>query len=89
MPQIVFTAHLAQVGPRDGLTVPGETVAQALDAAFALYPRLGGYILDDQRRLRPHIAIFVDGLRLPQAAALQKPIMPDTEVYVLQALSGG
>ena len=88
MPRVAFTAHLARVGPPE-VDVAGGTVGAALDAVFALYPRLGGYILDDQGRLRPHIAVFVDGARLRNEEALGRPIAPDTEVYVLQALSGG
>ena len=34
----------------------------ALDAYFATAPRVRSYILDDQGRLRRHVAIFIDGV---------------------------
>ena len=39
-------------------------VLEALDRVFALFPRLENYVLDDQRRLRRHVVIFVDGERV-------------------------
>ena len=47
------------------------------------------YVLDDQGRLRKHVCIFADGTRLPREAALTHPIRPDSELHVMQALSGG
>ena len=60
-----------------------------LDQVAADYPRLKTYVLDDQGRLRKHIAIFVDGVMQPRERALALPVGDRTEVYVFQALSGG
>jgi sulfur carrier protein ThiS len=87
--RVNFTAHLAQVGPREEERVSGPTVIAVLDRIFARYPRLESYVLDDQRRLRRHVVIFVDGERVPPEAALQRAVGEDSEIYVLQALSGG
>jgi molybdopterin converting factor small subunit len=87
--RVVFTAHLAQVGPREEERVSGPTVIAVLDEIFARYPRLEGYVLDDQRRLRRHVVIFIDGARVPPEAVLQRAVDADSEIYVLQALSGG
>ena len=88
MPRVAFTAHLAQIGPPE-VEVEGGTIGAALAAVFRVHPRLKGYILDDQERLRQHIAVFVDGRRLANEDALAKSVAPHTEIYVLQALSGG
>jgi len=89
MPRVTFTAHLAAIGPPDDTPVPGATVKAALDAVFADYPRLEGYILDDQSRPRHHIVIFVDGARCSNDNVLQMAVAPSSEIFVLQALSGG
>ena len=89
MARVVFTAHLAGVGPRDEERSPGATVIEVLDGLFARYPRLEGYVLDDQRRLRRHVVIFVDGARAPAETVLQQDVSAESEIYVLQALSGG
>ena len=89
MARIVFTSHLARVGPADEMSVPGATVLEALDHVFAHYPKLEGYVLDDQRRLRKHVTIFVDGAQAQAEAALRQAVGEASEIYVLQALSGG
>jgi len=85
MPRITFTAHLRRWAPSGPVIVPGTTVRLALESVFAEYPALRLYVLDEQRRLRKHVALFVDGTR----AALDDAVPQNAEIYVLQALSGG
>ncbi len=89
MPRLVFTAHLANVGPRDEREVPGDTVRAALEAVFAEFPRLRNYVLDDQDRVRKHVVVFIDGARWTNDEVLDLRVSPASEIYVLQALSGG
>jgi sulfur carrier protein ThiS len=87
--RLAFTSHLRAVGPTGSVRYEGATLSEALKAAGADYPQLLPYILDDQGRVRKHIAVFVDGAMVPREAALSMPLSPESEVYVLQALSGG
>ena len=89
MARIAFTAHLAAVGPTEPSSYGGATLAEVLEAVGADYPRLLGYVLDDQERIRKHIAIFVDGLMRPHETALGLALGETSDVYVFQALSGG
>lgn len=89
MPKITFTAHLKSVGPAEEVVVPGTSVGAALDAVFADHARLRGYVLDDQGRVRHHVVIFVDGARCENDSVLDKPVGAASEIFVLQALSGG
>jgi len=84
MPRLVFTSHLRHVAPGPAI-VPGATVREALNAAFLTRPALAAYVLDDQKRLRRHVVLFVDGYR----AALDDRVDGAAEICVLQALSGG
>ncbi len=52
-------------------------------------PRLRGYLLDDQGSLRRHVALFVDGVQVRDRRGLGDPLQDDSEIYVVQALSGG
>ena len=89
MARIAFTRHLEAVGPTDPVACQGETLRDALDSLAADYPRLKAYVLDDQGRVRKHIAIFIDGDLHPRETALAVPLGGVEEVYVFQALSGG
>ena len=89
MARIAFTRHLEAVGPTDPVACQGATVREALEALAPDYPRLKSYVLDDQGRVRKHIAIFIDGALHPRETALSVPLGGVDEVYVFQALSGG
>jgi hypothetical protein len=89
MATVHFTSHLqAHVGS-EPVEVRGETVRAALDAAFAENERLRSYVLDDQSCLRRHMMIFVDGKMIVDRIGLTDPVEPNSEIYVMQALSGG
>jgi sulfur-carrier protein len=46
-------------------------------------------VLDDQAALRRHMAVIVDGHSLKDRVNLSDAARPNSEIYVLQALSGG
>lgn len=89
MARIVFTQHLRRLVGPEPIVVPAATLGAALDQIFAERPQLRRYILDDQNRLRRHVAVFVDGLRVRVRRDLNDPLAADAEVHDLQALSGG
>lgn len=89
MARLSFTRHLQQQAGDGVVQVPGATVAEALGAYFGAHDRLRGYVLDDQGCVRKHVTIFVDGQPIRDRDALSDPITPDSEIYVMQALSGG
>lgn len=89
MPKVVFTAQLQRHVPSPTCDVDGDTVRAALDAVFVEHGVLRGYVLDDQGHLRKHVAIFVDGARVQDRERLSDTVRPDSEIYVLQALTGG
>jgi molybdopterin synthase sulfur carrier subunit len=88
MVQVHFTSHLRNVAPSGAVDAAGATVAAALADVFVRYPMVKSYVLDDQDRLRMHIAVFVDGTHV-RKDVLSYPLQSDSELYVLQALSGG
>lgn len=89
MPRIAFTRHLENIGPTEPVACDGATVREAILSVSADYPRLKGYVLDDQGRLRKHVCVFLDGAMVPRGKALEQPVSDASEVYVFQALSGG
>ena len=89
MATIAFTPHLRAVGPTQQEACAGSTLSEMLDDLDPRYPRLKAYVLDDQGRLRKHVAIFIDGVMTPRERALTRPLDGSSHVYVFQALSGG
>lgn len=89
MSRVVFTPQLQRHVHSPTCEVTALTVREALDAVFAEHRALRGYVLDDQGHLRKHVAIFVDGARIRDRENLSDPLTPASEIYVLQALTGG
>ena len=88
MVQVHFTTHLKRLA-LDPLTAKGATVGEALASVFSVRPQLQSYVLDEQGHLRKHVCVFADGERLAHDGALSHRIQAETELYVMQALSGG
>jgi molybdopterin converting factor small subunit len=89
MAKVFFTANLRRHVECNSMDADGATVAEVLAKVFAAQDRLGHYVLDDQGALRKHMTILVDGLRIRDLDKLTDPVRPTSEVWVMQALSGG
>jgi len=67
----------------------GATVGEVLAAVFAANKEARGYFLDDQFHVRNHVVVFVDGEPITDRQNLTDPVKADSEIYLMQALSGG
>jgi len=85
MPRVVFTSNLQRHVSCPARDATGETVSAVLQDVFNQEPQIRGYVLDEQGELRKHVFIFVDGRR----ARLNNPVGETSEIYILQALTGG
>ena len=84
-----FTSNLRRHVDCPSLEAQGQTVREILNAAFISNPRLETYVLDDQRVLRKHMRILVDGHAIKDLEKQSDAVAPASEVWVMQALSGG
>ncbi len=97
MPKLILASSLArwldhsqpEASGEITLVTDGNTVGGVLQQAFAKYPSLRSYVLDDHGIVRHHVAIFVDGISIRNKALLQAPVQEHSEIYIMQALSGG
>jgi len=87
--RVRFTSHLVRHRPAPMIEAAGATVAEVLAAGLAGDDLLRSYVLDEQGRLRKHVAIYLDGTVIADRLRLSDPVAPQSEIYVLQALSGG
>ncbi|MEO8460560.1 MAG: MoaD/ThiS family protein [Dokdonella sp.] len=96
MPKIVLTSALTRWMP-DASTgsateivfvIDGATVGEVFERLLAEHPNLRGYVVDDHGSIRQHVAVFVDGVAV-RDKALAAPVRAQSEIYIMQALSGG
>ncbi|HEY8944865.1 MAG TPA: hypothetical protein VIM73_11415 [Polyangiaceae bacterium] len=89
MAKVNFTPNLERhLGVRS-VEVQATTLRQAFDAAFAQVQGARSYVLDDQGAVRHHVAVFVDGVLVHDRTQLAYPLEPSSEIWIMQALSGG
>ncbi len=89
MASVDFTPNLRRHLALAACVVPGVTVRDVVGVLTARTPALRGYLLDDQDALRQHVNIFVDGTLIHDRSGLSDTVRADSNVYIVQALSGG
>jgi len=89
VPTIRFTSNIQRHVSCPTREVEGTTVREALARYFAANEAARGYVLDDQGRVRRHMAIFVDGQQLRDRVTLSDALAENAVVDLIQALSGG
>lgn len=86
MPHVTLRAPLKDRA--DGhaeLELDGATVGEVLRGLERAHPKIVGWVLDEQGRVRPHVNVFVNGERVREGAA----VAPDDRLHVLPSISGG
>jgi hypothetical protein len=90
MPTVRFTYALKRFFPAiTDTAAKSKTLPEILLEMEATYPGLRSYILDEQGNLRKHVNIFIDGELISDRLRLSDPFMENSEIYIMQALSGG
>ena len=89
MARVTFTENIQRHVECPPCEVSGATVREVLNAVFAGNLRLRGYVLDEQGEVRRHMIVFVDGRAICDRRGLSDPVALQSNVLVMQALSGG
>ena len=89
MPSVRFTRNIQRHVECPTLDVPGATLGEVLNAYFATNERARGYVLEDDGKLRKHMAVFIDGQQIEDRDRLTDSVASNAIVDVVQSLSGG
>ncbi len=90
MPTVKFTYALKRFFPGlDTTPAKGKTLAEIINEMENNYPGVRSYVLDEQGSLRRHVNIFIDGTLIKDRTALSDTFSENSEIYIMQALSGG
>ncbi len=65
------------------------TLADALEALWALYPGLRDRMATEQGQIREHINLFVGNENVRYTGALATPLLDGAVVSIVPAISGG
>jgi len=90
MPVVKFTKALKRFFPNLADTpAEGASLADILGEMDTHYPGIKSYLLDEQGGLRRHVNIFIDGNMIANRNMLNDTFTTNSEIYIIQALSGG
>ena len=90
MPTVKFTYALKRFFPGlKDIPAGGNSLDEIFREIESHYPGLSGYVLDEQGSLRRHVNIFIDGKIINDRKTLSDPFAAGSEIYIMQALSGG
>ncbi len=89
MISVVFTENIQRHVVCPPALVSGSTVGEVLDCVFEGNERARGYVLDDHGAVRKHMVVFINGKPIRDRITLSDAVIDGSEVYVMQALSGG
>jgi sulfur-carrier protein len=87
--KVIFAPHLQRHVPCPAQTVTANTLRDALDAALLAAPALRHYVFDEQRHIRKHVAVFINGKLIRDRINLDIAMNDADRIDVIQALSGG
>ena len=71
------------------VAVSGESAREAIDELVRLHPGLDRFVLDDARRLRRHVNIFINDEQIADRDRLSDPVSDGDRIHILPAVSGG
>jgi sulfur-carrier protein len=72
-------------GGRRELQLEGATVRDVLRALESEHPAIAGWILDEQKTIRDHVNVFVNGEKSREETELGA----DDRIHVIPSISGG
>ncbi len=87
---IKFTSALKRFYPNlDDTEIEVENISEVLEELEKTYQGINNYLIDETGALRKHVNIFVDGALIEDREKLSDALEKDSEVFIMQALSGG
>jgi molybdopterin synthase sulfur carrier subunit len=89
MATVRFTQNIQRHVPCPTREVPGLTLRDVLDNYFRDNEQARGYVLDERGRIRQHMVVFIDGDLVHDRERLSDTVRTDSQIDVIQALSGG
>lgn len=89
MPSVRFTRNIQRHVECPTREVEGGTLRDVLQAYFATNERARGYVLDDEGKLRRHMAAFINGRQIDDRVTLSDAVPDGAVVDIVQSLSGG
>ena len=84
--RVLIPSPLLDYTHQSWVDASGATIGDVLADLERRYPGIRFRMIDEQERIRRHVRFFLHG---EQVFELSRPLTPDDELLIVQALSGG
>ncbi len=88
MIKVALTTNLQKYFPKSKLEIEADSILDLLKKMDQIELHFSSYILEDNKDVRKHVNIFIDGQLLPKTETTRK-LKNGQTVHIMQALSGG
>lgn len=90
MARIKFTSSLNRFFPSLGtLDLVATDVRSIIDQLDDHYEGLSNYLVDEKGALRKHVNIYINEQLIQDRKQLSDRVTEESEIYIMQAISGG
>jgi len=90
MPTVKFTYALRRFFPNlKDTQASGRILSEVFQEMEGQYPGVCSYLLNEQGALRQHVNIFIDANIITDRSSLNHVCSEHSEIFIMQALSGG
>lgn len=76
-------------GGESTLQLPGEDVAEVLEAAVESYPELKKHLYNDDGQLRPFVNVFFGEENINQLEGLDTKLTENDTLLIIPSIAGG
>lgn len=85
MVTVRLRAPLSQIAGKSQIELDGATVGEVIRALELAYPKITGWIQDEQGKVRRNVNVFVNGEKVRE----DSPLTGEDVLRVLPSISGG
>lgn len=90
MVTVKFTPALKRFFPElDVLEISGQTIYDVVEKVEVQFPGIKCYLVEESGSLRKHVNIYINNTLIKDRNRLTDTVASGSEVYIMQALSGG
>lgn len=88
MVKVHLTANLQKYYPIHQFEIEATDILDLLQRMDQVQKKFSSYILEDDKSVRKHVNIFIDGELLPKKET-SRQLKSGSTIHIMQALSGG
>ncbi len=90
MPKIKIPTPLRPYASGEStIILPGQSVAEVLEAVVEEHPDLRKHLFGDDDQLRPFVNLFLDEQNINQLQGMQTPLAEGDTVMIIPSIAGG